>query len=64
MKNGFHCSFAKYLFYELPEKSPHVSFFVIYGYICENVYIGCIFNLRNLKGNGNAATEGVKMWSH
>ncbi len=62
-KKRFHCTFANYSFFELPEKTPHASvktFFAIYGSFCEidafplGVFSIFNFNLRNLKGNGNA----------
>ncbi len=59
-KNCSHCTFAKYSFFELPEKPPHGSvktFFAIYGSFCEiamfplGVFSIRNFNLHNLKGN-------------
>ncbi len=61
-KKHFHCSFAKYSFFELPEKSPHASvktFLRYMGVFAKLTFpLGVFsirnFNLRNLKGNGNA----------
>ncbi len=62
-KKNLCCSFAKYKFFELPEKPPHASInvFVIYGHFCEiEVFLLGIFSIRNfdllnLKANGNAS---------
>ncbi len=61
-KNRFHCSFANYSFFELPEKPPHASvktFLRYMGVFAKLTFpLGVFsirnFNLRNLKGNGNA----------
>ncbi len=62
-KNRLNCSFAKYSFFELHEKPAHASvktFFVIHGSFCEidtfplSIFPIRNFDLRNLKGNGNA----------
>ncbi len=67
MKKSFHCTFANYSFFELPEKTPHASvkknFFAIYRSFCEidafplGVFSIRNFNLRNLKGNGNTPSN-------
>ncbi len=63
-KKSFHCTFANYSFFELPENPPHASekkknVFAIYRSFCEidafplGVFSIGNFNLRYLKGNGN-----------
>ncbi len=65
-KKRFHCSFANYSLFALPENPPHARvnfFFAIYGRFCEidafplGVFSMRNFNLRNLKGNGNAPID-------
>lgn len=64
-KKSFHCSFAKYTFFESPEIPPHSSiktFFAKYA-VCSKIDIMsavfsiCTFDLRNFKVHGNAPTE-------
>ncbi len=56
-------SFVKYSFFELPEKPRAYKLFAIHGSFCEidvfplSVFSVCNFSLRNLKGNGNAASS-------
>ncbi len=61
-----NCSFVNYSFYKLPEKPPkeNVKYcFAIYGSFCEidmfplSIFSIYYFNLRNLRGNRNAASD-------
>ncbi len=59
-KKEFHCSFAKYSFFELHENNLMRVYFAIYGRFC-TIGVFSIFNLNlpNLKSNGNTATFAV-----